>query len=35
MKLQNKEFIKADGSSYAINGKNTKTGKITEDLELL
>ena len=24
-----------DGSSYAINGENTKTGKITEDLELL
>ena len=24
-----------DGSSYAINGENTKAGKITEDLELL
>ena len=24
-----------DGSSYAINGKNTKTGKVTEELELL
>jgi len=24
-----------DGSSYAINGENTKTGKITEELELL
>lgn len=24
-----------DGSSYVVNGENTKTGKITEDLELL
>lgn len=24
-----------DGSSYVINGENTKTGKITEDLEIL